>query len=110
VLRFQAAERLLTRGYVEFNNTNLKVTLPPKPDDSLPRKVVVSGIPKVLSTDMLKQFLESPKVNGGSIEEILHETGEDSAVVVFKDKTGESSFNFIELLWHYSYCSFLLNF
>jgi hypothetical protein len=106
VLRFLAAEKLLARGYVEFNKSTLKVTLPPKPDDSLPRKLVVSGIPSAMSTDLLKQLLESSKVNGGIIEDIRHETGENSATVVFKDKKGKSVFIFIELLLQYSYCRF----
>lgn len=82
----EAAEKLLARGHIEFNECKVKVSLPPQPDDSSFRKVVVRGIPSQLSTTLLKKVFESSKVDGGSVESIDREAGKDTATVTFKEK------------------------
>jgi hypothetical protein len=82
------AEKLLSIGQVTFGESVFKVTLPPPPDDTLARTVKVSGIPRQMSTDMLKSFLQNVKIKGGTIDKVRHEVGQDTATVVFQDEEG----------------------
>jgi hypothetical protein len=84
-----AAAKLLAAGHVQFGKTSLKVVCPPPMDNTASRTVLVSGIPESMPTDVLKVCLESPKANGGAIEDISHEAGQDTAVVIFKDVEGK---------------------
>jgi hypothetical protein len=82
------AEKLLSIGQVKFGESVFKVTSPPPPDDTLARTVEVSGIPRLMSTDLLKSVLQSVKVKGGAIDNVRHEVGQDTATVVFQDAEG----------------------
>jgi len=67
--------------------------------DTTLRKVLVSGIPSLLSTDVLKTYLESETVDGGAVEEIFFETGQETAVVVFKNIEGKFHKNVLTFYW-----------
>ena len=86
------AQKLLDIGSIQFGDSVLSVISPPisaeNESDSCNRKVEVSGIPEKMSTSLLRAFLESPKVCGGEIEDIVHETGSDVATVTFRDIEG----------------------
>jgi hypothetical protein len=82
------AEKLLSIGQVQFDESIFTVTLPRPPDDTFGRTVKVSGIPRQMSTAMLKSVLQSDKVKGGAIDLVRHEVGQDTATVVFQEEEG----------------------
>lgn len=90
-----AAKNLLSAGEIRFGETLLKVVKPQSdavlPPGNVPSKkiqLLISGIAKTVSTPILKAFLESSKVGGGSIENMIHEPGQDTAIVTFEDPEG----------------------
>ena len=86
---FSAADKLLAAGHIQFGRTSLKVVYPPPLDDTASRTVLVTGISKLMPTDVLKTCLESVKVNGGAIEDISHKDGQETALVIFKNVEGK---------------------
>lgn len=94
-LSYSVVDKLLSAGTYQFGESTLTVSRPPvkqPPRDGYNsddvRKVRVSGIPQSMSTSILKEFLESSRVNGGEIEDLKHETGQDTAVVTFVSSDG----------------------
>jgi len=98
------ARSLLAAGKMEFGSTMLTVVEPPADyvdnddddddDDAGPEAagnvVCVSSIPRSMSLEMLKTFLESDKIGAGPIYDIQYGDGDDSAVVYFQHANGKS--------------------
>lgn len=104
------AQKLLAAGTFQLGDTYLQVVPPPTPaapenDDRDARKVLVSGISRTMSTTLLRDFLESARVNGGPIEDLIHEHGQETATVVFQHVEGKF-FCFLncELFHHVNKC------
>jgi len=57
-------------------------------DDTALRTVLVSGISRKMPTNVLEMCLKSKQDNGGDLEKIVHEDGQETAVVIFKDTEG----------------------
>lgn len=76
-----AANQLLSCGYVQFGDCRLPVT-------NVERTVVVTGISRSAPTTLLKTLLESAHVNGGKVDDIIHEQGQESAIVTFQSSEG----------------------
>jgi len=97
---FSVAQSLLAAGKMEFGETILTVVEPPSDytdyddddndddDDAGPETasniVRVSSIPRSMSLQMLKTFLESEKIGAGPILDIHYSDGDDSAIVCFQ--------------------------
>jgi len=94
---FVVAKSLLAAGKMEFGSTVLTVVAPPGEyssdvgDDSgigPPEAVRVTSIPRTMSLQMLRTFLESEKIGGGPIRDIQYRDGDDTAVVCFEHAQG----------------------
>ena len=97
------AKSLLAAGKMEFGSTILTVVAPPSnyidddDDDNDDagteggrNAVRVSSIPRSMSLQMLKTFLESDKVGAGPISDIDYHDGEDTAIVCFQQADGNA--------------------
>jgi len=108
------ATSLLAGGQIEFGSTVLTVVSPPSEctyndddnyynesesesdsnDDNIRETtagnstVKVTSIPRNMSVEMLKTFLESDKIGAGPICEIQYNDGDDSAIVQFQCADG----------------------
>lgn len=87
------ARSLLAAGKMEFGSTILQVVSPPGEcsDDGTEtggNVVRVSSIPRSMSLQMLKTFLESDRIGAGPISDIQYLDGDDSAAVYFQHANG----------------------
>lgn len=86
-LDFAAAEMLLSAGHLQFGDALLEICLPPCAS-KITRSVLVSGIPRATPTFAVKAFFESTRVNGGAVDHLTHECGQETAIVTFQDHKG----------------------
>ena len=69
-----------------------------KADESVDkRKVVVSDLPSGVSKDSIQLYFESKNNNGGPVEEVEYEIGDETALVTFQESEGY----YLLLLNHY---------
>ena len=107
------ARSLLKAGKLEFGSTILTVVEPPRDyiDDDVDDNVAgagnnvvrVSSIPRSMSLEMLKTFLESDKIGAGPIYDIQYTDGDnDSVLVYFQRADGRSDVNshLFVAAWH----------
>ena len=99
-MSFLVARSLLAAGKMEFGETILTVVEPPSDyiddddddggagSETASNIVRVSSIPRSMSLQMLKTFLESEKIGAGPVYDIQYNDGDDSAIVCFQHASG----------------------
>ena len=110
VLYLSVAKSLLAAGKMDFGSTVLTVVEPPSEynedyddddddddDDAGPEAagnaVRVTSIPRSMSQQMLRSFLESEKIGAGPIYDIRFTDDDDSAIVYFQHANGRLGFH-----------------
>jgi len=97
------ARSLLAAGKMEFGSTVLTVVEPPSEysdnyddddddgdtgSEAAGNAVRVTSIPRSMSLQMLRSFLESEKIGAGPIQDIRFPDNDDSAIVYFQHANG----------------------
>ena len=94
------ARSLLAAGKMEFGSTVLTVVEPPSEysddddddddagSEAAGNAVRVTSIPRSMSQQMLRSFLESEKIGAGPIYDIRFADNDDSAIVYFQHANG----------------------
>lgn len=108
ILSILVANRFLEKGVLKFGQSEFKIVSPPSQfnridndvfdeeraneEDKLPSaKVLVRGIPKHWTEDILLALLEREQVGGGTVVSMHFQTGDEQTIVQFEDYQGKSS-------------------